>query len=185
MTGWIVAAALVAAVAVWAAGTYNRLVRRRNKVAEAWAGIDVQLTRRAELVPNLVETVKGYQVHERDVLTAVTAARGAIVEAAGPRSAGQADDRLEAALGRLFAVAEAYPDLQASDSFLALQQELSALEEDISFARRYYNAVAEQLNTAIQRFPTLLLAGPLGFHPAEYFKADEADRAAPVAGFGA
>jgi LemA protein len=180
MGGWI-ALAVGLALLVWLGATYNRLVGLRNKVAEAWSGIDVQLTRRAELVPNLVETVRGYQVHEREVLTAITEARTALLGASGAREAGQADDRLEAELSRLWAVAEAYPDLKASASFLQLQTELSTLEEDISFARRFYNAVVERLNTAVQRIPTVLVARPLGFAPAEFFKADAAARAVPSA----
>lgn len=176
----VVAAGVAVVLAGWLVVTYNRLVGARNRVAEAWSGIDVQLTRRAELVPNLVETVKGYQLHERRTLEEVTAARSRMVRAPGPAEAGRADDALEAALSRLFAVAEAYPDLKASDQFLNLQTELSTLEEDISFARRYHNAVVERLNTAVQRFPALVVARPLGFSPAEFFKADEADRTAPA-----
>ena len=170
-------------IAVWAIVTYNRLVARRNKVQEAWSGIDVQLTRRADLVPNLVETVKGYQVHEREVLESVTEARARVMAASGPREAGQADDQLQSALGRLFAVAEAYPDLQASANFGQLQAELASIEEEISFARRYYNAAAQQLNTSIQQFPTVVIAGPLGFRAVEYFKADDGDRDAPAVDF--
>ncbi|HEX9767018.1 MAG TPA: LemA family protein [Nitriliruptorales bacterium] len=164
--------------------TYNRLVGRRNKVQEAWSGIDVQLQRRADLVPMLVDTVRGYQVHERDLLLEVTEARAAVVAAQGPRASGQADDALEASLGRLFAVAESYPDLKASENFLALQRELSELEEQISFARRYFNALVQELNTDIQRFPTVLVAGPLGFRPAEYFKAGPDAADAPTLGLG-
>jgi len=177
---WIVVGGIAASL-VWLAVTYNRLVAGRNKTQEAWSGIDVQLTRRADLVPQLVETVKGYQLHERQVLAAVTEARSRVVAAQGPRESGSADDALEGALQQLFAVAEAYPDLKASDNFLALQRDLVTLEEDISFARRYYNALVERLNTAIQRFPTLLVAGPLGFRTAEYFKADADAGQAPTA----
>ena len=183
MTGIIIGVA-AAALLAWLIVTYNRLVGMRNRVREAWSGIDVQLSRRAELVPNLVETVKAYKVHERDTLEAVTQARTRIVEAPGPAEAGRADDALEGALQRLFAVAEAYPDLKASNNFLALQEELSTLEEDISFARRYYNAVVEKLNTAIQRIPAVFVAGPMGFEAAEYFKAEGAARVAPSAEFG-
>jgi LemA protein len=180
MGGWIGLGVAVMAL-LWLAVTYNRLVAHRNKVAEAWSGIDVQLTRRAELVPNLVETVRGYRVHEQDVLTSVTEARAAVVAAEGARASGVADDRLEQALGRLYVVAEAYPDLRASELFGRLQSELTTLEEDISFARRYHNAVVERLNTAIQRIPTVLVARPLGFTAAEFFKADAAHRAVPSA----
>lgn len=180
MVGWIILAAAVVVV-LWIALTYNRLVALRNKVAEAWSGIDVQLTRRAELVPNLVETVRGYQVHEREVLTAVTEARAEVVAARGAEASGAADDRLEQALSRLYAVAEGYPDLKANAAFSRLQTELTTLEEDLAFARRYHNAVVERLNTAIQRLPTVLVARPLGFSEAEYFKADDAHRAVPNA----
>lgn len=179
-----VAGGFVVAVLGWVVVTYNRLVGLRNRLREAWSGIDVQLQRRADLVPNLVETVRGYQVHEAATLQEVTEARTAIVAAEGPREAGRADDRLEGALRSLFAVAEDHPELRASDNFLALQRELTALEEEIAFARRYHNALVEDLNTAIQRFPALLIAGPLGFGTAEFFKADAEDRVVPDAGFG-
>lgn len=180
----IVVVVLVVVIALWVALTYNRLVRRRNEVQEGWAGIDVQLQRRADLVPNLVETVKGYAAHEEGVLTDVTQARAGLVRAQGPAEAGAADNMLEQALGRLFAVAEAYPDLKASENFRSLQGELSRLEEEISFARRYYNALVENLNTAIQTFPNVLVAGPLGFKAAEFFKAGEAARTVPTVDFG-
>jgi LemA protein len=178
------AAALMAILLLWLIATYNRLVRTRNRTREAWAGIDVQLQRRADLVPNLVRTVEGYRVHERDVLIEVTEARSRVAAAAGPHEAGRADERLERALASLYAVAEDYPDLRASENFLALQRELAELEEEISFARRYYNALAERLNTAIQSFPTVLVAGLLGFSQAEYFKAEPGARTAPAAEFG-
>ena len=185
MTGILIAVAVVVVLAIWAALTYNRLVRRRNEVQEGWAGIDVQLQRRADVVPNLVQTVKGYAAHEEGVLTEVTEARAGLVRAQGPAQSGAADNVLEQALGRLFAVAESYPDLKASENFQALQGELAILEEDIAFARRYYNAVVEKLNTAIQTFPSVLIAGPLGFRPAEFFNAGEAARTVPAVDFGA
>jgi LemA protein len=171
---------LVVVVGIWLVLTYNRLVGARNKAQQAWSGIDVQLKRRAELVPNLVETVRGYQVHESELLTAVAEARARMLQAQGPADAGRADDALEQRLQQLYAVAEAYPQLRAGENFLALQRELSTLEEDIAFARRYYNALVEQLNTAVQRFPTVLVAGTLGFSPMEFFKAEAADRVAPA-----
>jgi LemA protein len=180
---WIGLAVVVAVLGGFTAITYNRLVTLRNKVANAWAGIDVQLTRRADLVPNLVETVRAARRHEREVLESVTAARAALVEARGPAASGRADDRLEEALHRLWAVAEAYPEIKAGENFLALQEELSTLEEDISFARRYYNGSVEQFNTAQQRFPAVLIARPLGFQPAEFFKAEADARVAPRAEF--
>ena len=182
MTG-IVVAVVVVVLGLWAVLTYNRLVRRRNEVQEAWAGIDVQLQRRADLVPNLVETVKGYASHEQGVFEEVSRARAGLMTAGGPAEAGAADNLLQQALGKLFAVAEAYPDLKASDNFQSLQSELSELEEEISFARRYYNALVEKLNTSIQTFPTLVLAGPFGFKPAEFFKAGEAARIVPAVDF--
>jgi LemA protein len=171
--------ALLVVLVVWLIVTYNRLVRVRNTSEEAWSGIDVQLQRRADLVPNLVETVKGYAGHERETLDRVVQARNAVAAASGPRAAGEADDQLEGALRQLFAVAEAYPDLKASTNFLQLQQDLVSLEEEISFARRYYNAVTRDLNTAIESFPTVLVARPLGFGEREYFKAGADDRAVP------
>lgn len=177
---WLVGIVVVVLVLlVWVVLTYNRLVRVRNKAEEAWSGIDVQLQRRADLVPNLVETVKGYAGHEREALEAVTEARNVLARASGPREAGQADERLEGALRQLFAVAEAYPDLKASTNFLQLQRDLAALEEEISFSRRYYNAVVEDLNTSIQTFPSVLIARPMGFREREYFKAAADDRAVP------
>jgi LemA protein len=179
--GWVLAGGALVVV-VFLVATYNRLVGRRNKVQEAWSGIDVQLQRRADLVPMLVDTVKGYQVHEQDLLRDVTEARAAMVAAQGPGAAGRADDALESVLGRLFAVVEGYPDLKASENFLALQRELAELEEEISFARRYFNALVQELNTDIQRFPTVLVARPLGFQPAEYFKAGPDAAAVPHVG---
>ena len=181
----IVIVVLLVLVAVWAIVVYNRLVRLRNKAEEAWSGIDVQLQRRADVVPNLVETVRGYAGHERETLERVVEARNAVAGASGPRAAGQADDQLEGALRQLFAVAEAYPDLKASTNFLELQRELARLEEDISFARRYHNAVVENLNTGIQSFPAVLIARPLGFREREYFKAEAGDRAVPDVGMDA
>lgn len=175
----IVAVAVVVLLVGWVVRAYNRLVRLRNRVEEAWSGIDVQLQRRADVVPNLVEVVRGYAGHERQALERVVEARNAIRQARGPRDAGRADDALEGALRQLFAVAEAYPDLKASTNFLQLQRELVQLEEDISFARRYHNAVVEDLNTAIQTVPTVLVARPLGFSEREYFKAGPDERVAP------
>lgn len=160
---------------------YNRLVKLRNKVATAWSGIDVQLTRRAELVPNLVATVRAARVHEHEVLESVAAARSALVAAQGPAAAGRADEHLEGALRRVWAVAEAYPELRAGENFLQLQQQLSRLEEDISFARRYYNGSVDQFNTTQQQFPTVLVARPFGFRPAEFFKAEVDARSVPRA----
>lgn len=157
---------------------FNRLVKRRNLVADAWAGIDVQLTRRADLVPNLVEVVKGYRLHEQQTLEEVVAARSS---ARGVAATGEAEERVQNAVGTLLAVAEAYPDLKANTSFQQLQTELATLEEDLSFARRYYNGTVRNYNTSQQTFPTVLIARPLGFRAAEYFQADLDAKAAPSA----
>ena len=176
----VVGAALVLLVATVV--VYNRLVRQRNLVADGWAGIDVQLTRRADLVPNLVEVVKQYQVHERETLQEVTEARAQLQRATGPADAGRADQRLEGSLRTLVATAEAYPDLKANQNFLELQRQLSTIEEDVAFARDYYNATVRKYNTTQQVFPVVLIARPLGFHPVEYFRADDDARTAPRAG---
>jgi LemA protein len=174
---WIVLGvlALLAVVAVFG---YNRLVRLRNEAGTGWANIDVQLQRRADLIPNLVVTVKAYAAHEREVFEEVTRARAALLEATGPAAAAEADDLVSAALGRLFAVAEAYPELQASENFLRLQEDLTDTEDKISAARRYYNATVMRFNTAVQSFPWLLLARPLRFREREFFSA-EGDTAVP------
>ena len=162
LVGVILAVAVLLVIA--AVLVFNRLVRYRNLVADGWAGIDVQLTRRADLVPNLVEVVKGYQVHEQKTLDAVVAARSRAQGASGPAEAGKAEEQLQRSVGSLLAVAEAYPDLKANESFLDLQRELSVLEEDLSFARQYYNAVVRKYNTLQQTFPVVLIASP-GGHP--------------------
>ncbi len=172
---------LVVVVLVWSAVTFNRLVRSRNQVADGWAGIDVQLTRRADVVPVLVETVKGYRDFEAGTLVDVVDARSRAINAQGPAQAGPAEQQLAGSLKTMFATAEAYPDLKADASFRALQQQLSTLEEDISFARRYYNAQVRAFNTRQQTFPAVLAARPLGFKAAEYFQAEADDRRVPDA----
>jgi len=156
---------------------FNKVVRLRNEVDTGWSNIDVQLKRRNDLIPNLVETVKGYAAHERGVFEEVTKARAAMAQASTPAQAGAADSILGQALGRLFAVAEAYPDLKASQNFLELQSELTDTEDKISAARRYYNATVLAYNNGIQTFPTLLFAGMFGFTTREYFAVDQGDRA--------
>jgi LemA protein len=178
---WIVLVVAGVVVLVAAYG-YNRLVRLRNEAETGWANIDVQLQRRADLIPNLVEAVKGYAAHERGVFDEVTRARAALQQAATPGSAAAANEGLTAALGRLFAVAEAYPDLQASENFLRLQEDLTDTEDKISAARRYYNATVMRFNTAVQTIPWLLLARPLGFREREFFSA-EGDTAPPEVSF--
>jgi LemA protein len=180
----IVAVAVAVAVVVvggWLVVTFNRLVRSRNQVADGWAGIDVQLTRRADLVPALVEVVRGYRDFERGTLEEVVDARSRAIDAQGPAAQGQAEQQLGGSLKSVFAVAEAYPDLKADRSFRSLQQELATLEEDIAFARRYYNAQVRTYNTRQQTFPAVLVARPLGFGPAEYFQAEADEREAPSA----
>ena len=173
---------VVAILIVLVAVGYNRLVRLRNEADTGWANIDVQLERRGDLIPNLVETVKGYAAHERGVFEEVTKARTALQQAATPAAAGEANDILTAALGRLFAVAEAYPELRASENFLRLQDELTDTEDKISAARRYYNSTVMHYNTGIQSLPWVLVARPLGFHEKEFFSA-EGDTATPQVSF--
>jgi LemA protein len=178
---WILLGVL-AVLAVAVALGYNRLVRLRNEVDTGWANIDVQLQRRGDLIPNLVEAVKGYAAHERGVFEEVTRARAAVQQAGSPSSAAEANDLLTAALGRLFAVAEAYPDLEASENFLRLQEDLTDTEDKISAARRYYNATVMHFNTAVQSIPWLLIARPLGFKEREFFSA-RGDTAVPEVSF--
>ncbi len=159
---------------VWS--SYNRLVTMRQRVRESWSGIDVQLKRRSSLVPNLVETVKGYAAHERAVFENVTKARAAMMSAGTPQQAAQADNMLTGALKSLFAVAEAYPQLRANENFLQLQKELADIESKIAYARQFYNTNVRDLNTSIQTFPTVLIARNFGFKEEGYFEAEEAAR---------
>ncbi len=156
--------------------TYNALVKLRNRVDNAWAQIDVQLKRRYDLIPNLVETVKGYAKHERGTFEAVTQARANAINASGPAEQAQAENMISGALKSLFAVAEAYPDLKANENFLALQEELTGTEGRISYARQFYNDAVLQLNTKIQSFPSNILANMFKFKEREYFEADDTSR---------
>ena len=165
--------------------SYNGLVRLRNKVNEAWSGIDVQLERRHDLIPNLVSTVQAYAAHERGVFDEVAAARAAAQAATGPRAAGPAETALGAAVGRLIAVSEAYPQLQASANFVQLQRELTETEDEIAASRRIYNGNVQIYNTRIESFPTALWAGSLGFGRADLFEAQPEARGAPSAALGA
>ena len=165
---------------------YNRLVRLRALVREGFSGITVQLRRRADLIPNLVETVKGYATHEKATFEAITEARGALTGASGVAATAAADAQMTGLIGRLFAVAEAYPELRASENFQQLQAELSRIEGELQGARRYYNATARDLNTRVQSFPDMLVAGPLGFTEAEFYKdEDPAIQSAPKIDFKA
>jgi LemA protein len=153
---------------------YNSLVRGRNKVDQAWAQIDVQLKRRSDLIPNLIETVKGYAAHESDVFENVTRARSASINAQGVEQQAQAENMLTGALKSLFAVAEAYPELKANQNFLELQEELTGTEGRIAYARQFYNDAVQSYNTSIQTLPRNILAGMFNFTIREYFKIDEA-----------
>ena len=155
---------------------YNGLIRSRVRTREAWSGIDVQLKRRASLIPNLVETVKGYASHEREVLENVTRARAMLEQAGGAAQAAQADNVLTGALRTLFAVSENYPQLRANENFLALQKELSDVEEKIAFARQFYNRNVMVFNTRIQVFPSVIIANMFNFERFEFFEAEEAAR---------
>ncbi|MBQ1025364.1 LemA family protein [Micromonospora sp. C95] len=164
----------------WALAAYNRLVRRRNQVQASWAQIDVQLKRRYDLVPNLVETVKGYAAHERGTLEAVLAARsGAIAATAAPGVPARAgaEHALTQTLGRLLALAEAYPDLKANQNFAVLQGELARTEDKIAYARQFYNSAVQTYNTTTQSVPSNLIAGLGGFRPMDYFEALDGERA--------
>jgi LemA protein len=175
--GGLVCLLIVGALA-WTIATYNRIVRLRNQVDASWAQIDVQLKRRSDLIPNLVETVKGYTAHESGTLAAVTAARTGVVAAANaePAVRAQAENALTQSLGRLFAVAEAYPDLKASQNFAALQAELATTENKIAYARQFYNSAVQTYNTAGQTFPAVLVAGLVGFKAREFFETAEGER---------
>jgi len=177
---------IVAVAALATVGGYNRLIRRRNRTAEAWSQIDVELKRRHDLIPNLVQTVKGYAAHERATFEAVTAARAAAMTAAGtadPAAVAAAERTLNRSLMSLFAVAENYPTLRAQDGFLALQEELATTEDKLEYARRYYNTSVRDYNTAIQSFPGTAYSAAFGLTPAVFFEADPGDRAVPAVDF--
>lgn len=166
---------------LWLWGAYNGLVRLKNQTDEAWSDIDVQLKRRYDLIPNLVETVKGYAAHERQAFENVTKARSAAMTAQGPKAKGEAENMLAGALKSVFAIAEAYPDLKASQNFSKLQDELSDTENKIQAARRFYNGNVRDLNTRIQSFPTNMIAKNLGFAAREFFAVDNEAAKEPVA----
>jgi LemA protein len=182
---WVlVVIALIVVVGLLLVALYNRLVQQRNRVDNAWAQVEVQLKRRWDLIPNLVEAVKGYAAHERGTFEAVTQARANAQKASNPAEAAQAEGILGAALGRLFAVAEAYPELQADENFRQLQTELSETENRVAVSRQVYNDTVLTYNNTVQTFPGLVLAGPFGFSIREFFEVeDEAQRDAPVVDF--
>lgn len=174
-SAWIIALGVAVVFLVWFLGTYNGLVRLRNHCSESWAGIDTELKRRYDLIPNLVETVKGYARHEREVLAAVTEARTRAVNSIGsPASQAEDENRLVRSMRGLFAVAEAYPDLKANQNFLRLQQELINTEDRIQAARRFYNANVRDYNNRVEMFPSSLIAGLFNFQKDEFFEVEAA-----------
>jgi LemA protein len=184
MVVWIVLIALVLIV-VFLIAMYNGLVRLKVQCDNAWADIDVQLKRRYDLIPNLVETVKGYAAHEKGTLEAVINARNRAMSATGPAEKAEAENMLSGALKSLFALSEAYPQLRAVESFTSLQNSLTQIEDTVQNARRYYNAVVRDLNTKILQFPTNIFAGMLGFKQREFFEvSNAAEREAPKVSFG-
>jgi LemA protein len=185
--GWWIVIAIVVLVLIWLVLTYNGLVTLRNRTQEAWSEIDVELKRRHDLIPNLVQTVQGYMGHERGTLEAVTNARAGAVAAGAsgdPAKIGQAENMLTQSLRSLFAVSENYPDLKAISAFTNLQEQLTATEDKIEFSRRFYNGNVRDYNIKLQTLPTSLIAGILGFKAFGFFQADEGDRAVPQVNFG-
>ena len=177
---------ILIALAAFAALTYNSLARLRLLASNAWADIDVQLKRRHDLIPTLVATVKGHAGYEKGTLESVVHARNRAAGALGPGAAGEAEGALATQVRQIFALAEAYPDLKAAESFLSLQRSLTEIEDHIQNARRYYNAVVRDFNTRIAQFPSNLVAGALGFRPREFFGlSDSAEQAPPAVDLGA
>jgi len=180
---WIVLA-IVVLLAIYVIVTYNGLVSLRNRIENAWAQIDVQLKRRYDLIPNLVETVKGYAAHERQTLEAVINARNLAINAQGPHDQAEAENMISGALKSVFALAEAYPDLKANQNFLNLQEELTGTEGRIAYARQYYNDSVYAYNTKIQSFPANVIAGRFSFTEREYFETEGAERGPVAVDFG-
>ena len=170
----VVVAVVVLILVLWVIGMYNGLARARLRVREAWSGIDVQLKRRSSLIPNLVETVKGYAAHEKETLENVTRARAQLDRAATPGQAAQADNILQGTLRSLFAVAEAYPDLKADENFRQLQRELTDTEDKVAYARQFYNTNVGNYNEKIATVPSSIIAGMFNFEPSEFYEAEEA-----------
>jgi LemA protein len=175
--GWVILGIIVVIV-LFLIVIYNRLVGLRQRTSQSWSDISVQLKQRHDLVPNLVETVKGYAAHERGTLEAVTKARNAAVSASGPAAQAQAENMLSGALRQLFALSEAYPDLKANQNFLQLQSELADIENKIAASRRFFNNAVQEYNASVQQFPAVLFAGALGFQSSPFFELDEGERAA-------
>ncbi len=184
MLAWLIPLIIIVVVFLWFIGIYNRLVALRNNVEASWKQVDVQLQKRYDLIPNLVETVKGYAAHEKTVFENVTAARSSAMNAQGAAAQGEAENMLSGALKSLFAVAEAYPDLKANQNFLMLQQELANVENKIAYSRQHYNDVVRAYNTLQQQFPSNLVAGMASCKPSEYFEIEEpAAREVPKVSF--
>ena len=178
MLGWWIALGVVGVLLLYFILIFNRLVRHRNRVESSWSGIDVQLRRRYDLIPNLIETVKGYAKHERELFEQVTRARTQAIDAGNVADQAQAEREVTRSLGRLLAVAEAYPQLRANENFLALQEELTSTESKIAFARQFYNDQVMRLNTLIQQFPSVIVARLTGFREREFFETEEDSRGA-------
>ncbi len=174
---------LAVIVVLWAVGIYNGLIKLKNLAQNAWSDVDVQLKRRYDLIPNLVNTVKGYATHERETFENVTKARSMAAAAKTPAEKGQAENFLTQALGKLFAVVENYPQLKANENFLELQRTLQEIEDAIQSARRYYNAVVRDFNIKIETFPNNIISGMFNFRPMEFFEIGEQDRAVPQVKF--
>ena len=186
MVPLIVIVVVVVLAVLYVVYRFNSLVRLRARTQEAWSDIDVELKRRHDLIPNLVSTTQGYAAHERAVFDEVTQARAAAVsaqQAGNPAAMAGAEDTLTGSVNRLFAVAERYPDLKASQVFLTLQEQLTTTEDKVEFSRRFYNGNVRDFNSALQRFPTNLIAGSFGFQPFTFFAAAESDRAVPTVAF--
>ncbi len=179
MVPLIIVLVVIVLLALIVIGIYNGLVKLRNKVENAWAQIDVQLKRRYDLIPNLVETVKGYAAHEKSTLDAVITARNSAMSAQGPAQQAEAENAISSTLKSIFALSEAYPDLKANQNFLNLQEELTGTEDRISYARQFYNDTVQKYNTKIQTFPTVVLAGMFNFTQRQYFEV-EGDAKGPV-----
>jgi LemA protein len=175
---------VIVLLVLWVVGMYNGLVRLRNQVKNAWSQIDVQLKRRHDLIPNLVETAKGYMKHERETFEAITKARSQAIEARGVAEQGKAESQLSSALGQFMVVVENYPDLKANQNFLALQEELTTTENKVGFSRQFYNDQVLQFNTRIESVPTNIIAGMFGFKQAEFFEIEvAAEREVPKVKF--
>jgi LemA protein len=184
MSTTLVVVLVLVLLALFVGATYNSLIRRRNEVDNAWSQIDVQLKRRLDLIPNLVETVKGYAAHEKTALEAVIAARNSGMAASSdPHAQASADNAMTGALRQLFALSEGYPDLKANQGFVSLQEELANTESRIAYARQFYGDAVSTYNTAIQKFPNVVFAGMLGFSEREFFEAEDAARVVPEVKF--